>query len=123
MRIAALLLALALATPVSAFTAQNGLIVQPEGQASFTVPWRGKAGPADFWCAAGDYAVRKLHLSPTARIYRASEPPRRSGEPIRFTLRADEAARRTGLAVIGARGAGLSVGHAQSLCEIVRTPR
>lgn len=123
MRLAALLFALSLAAPASAFTAQNGLIVQPDGQASFTVPWRGKAGPADFWCAAGDYAIRKLHLSPTALIYRASEPPRRSGEAIRFTLHAEEAASSTGLAVIGARGAGLSVGHAQSFCEIVRIPR
>ena len=123
MRIAALLLALGLAAPASAFTAQNGLIVQPDGPAAFTVPWRGKSGPADFWCAAGDFAVRKLHLSPAALIYRASEPPRRSGEGIRFTLHAEDAASGTGLAVLGARGAGLSAGHAQSFCEIVRRPR
>ncbi len=123
MRLAAALLALGLAAPASAFTAQNGLIVQPDGPAAFTVPWRGKSGPTDFWCAAGDYAVRKLHLSPTALVYRASEPPRRSGEAIRFTLRAGEAASSTGLAVLGAKGAGLSAGHAQSFCELVRTRR
>lgn len=121
MRLAAALLAFGLAAPASAFTAQNGLIVEPEGPASFTVPWRGKSGPADFWCAAGDYAIRKLHLSPAALVYRASEPPRRSGEAIRFTLRADAAASATGLAVLGASGAGLSAGHAQSFCEAVRT--
>lgn len=123
MRAAALLLALGLAAPASAFTAQNGLIVQPDGPAAFTVPWRGRSGPADFWCAAGDYAVRKLHLSPAALVYRASEPPRRSGEAIRFTLHAEEAASSTGLAILGAKGAGLSVGHAQSFCEIKRRPR
>lgn len=123
MRLAALFLALTLATPASAFTAQNGLIVRPDGADGFTVPWRGKSGPVDFWCAAGDYAVRKLHLSPTALVYRASEPPRRSGEAIRFTLRAEAAASATGLAVLGARGAGLSAGHAQSFCELVRTQR
>ncbi|MBC7143472.1 MAG: hypothetical protein H5U18_15155 [Rhodobacteraceae bacterium] len=123
MRLAALLLALTLAAPASAFIAQNGLIVQPDGPASFTVPWRGKSGPADFWCAAGDYAVRKLHLAPATLIYRASEPPRRSGEGIRFTLRAEEAASATGLAVLGARGAGLTVGFAQSFCERHRTRR
>ena len=120
MRLVAALVALTLASPASAFIAQNGLTVQPEGADAFTVPWRGKSGPADFWCAAGDYAIRKLHLSPTALIYRASEPPRRSGEAIRFTLRAGEAASSTGLAVLGAEGAGLTVGHAQSLCEMVR---
>ncbi|WP_347310649.1 hypothetical protein [Defluviimonas sp. SAOS-178_SWC] len=120
MRLAALLLAFGLATPASAFTAQNGLIVRPEGPDAFTVPWRGKSGPADFWCAAGDYAIRKLHLSPTTLIYRASEPPRRSGEGIRFTLRGEEAASSTGLAILGAKGAGLTVGHAQAFCEMVR---
>lgn len=114
---AVLAAALAPAAPASAFTAQNGLIVHPEGAEDFTVPWRGKSGPADFWCAAGDYAIRKLRLPPTATIWRASEPPRRSGEAVRFTLRPERAASSTGLAVLGARGAGLSAGGAQSLCE------
>lgn len=111
---------LALAAPASAFTAQNGLIVNAEGADGFIVPWRGKSGPADFWCAAGDYAIRKLHLSPSATIWRASEPPRRAGEAIRFTLRRDQAASGTGLVVLGGEGAGLSAGSAQSLCEFRR---
>ncbi len=114
------LAALLLATPAGAFTAQNGLVVNAEGADAFIVPWRGKSGPADFWCAAGDYAIRKLHLAPTATIWRASEPPRRSGEAIRFTLRADQAASSTGLVILGAEGAGLSAASAQSLCEFRR---
>ncbi len=114
---------LALAAPASAFTAQNGLIVRPEGAEDFTVPWRGRSGAADFWCAAGDYAIRKLHLSPTATIFRASEPPRRSGEGVRFTLRPERAASSTGLVVLGATGAGLSAGSAQALCEFRRNRR
>ena len=45
------------AAPAHAFTAQNGLVVEPDAN-GFAVPWRGMAGPADFWCAAGDYAIR-----------------------------------------------------------------
>lgn len=122
--IAAVALAALSASPAGAFIAQNGLVVEPEGPTAFTVPMRGKSGPSDFWCAAGDYAVRALHLRPGTMIYRASEPPRRSGEGIRFTLRPEEAASSTGLLVIagGERG-GLRVGHAQSLCEFRRHGR
>ena len=116
----ALLAALLLATPAGAFTAQNGFIVNAEGADAFTVPWRGKSGAADFWCAAGDYAIRRLHLAPTTMVWRASEPPRRAGEPIAFTLRADQAASSTGLVVLGAEGAGLSAAGAQSLCDFRR---
>ncbi|MDW4551475.1 hypothetical protein R5H32_19180 [Defluviimonas sp. D31] len=117
-----LMLALA-ASPASAFISQNGLVVQPEGPDSFFVPWRGRGGPSDFWCAAGDYAIRSLHLNPTQLIYRASEPPRRAGEGIRFTLKPEAAASSTGLAVLGATGAGITAGHAQALCEFRRKTR
>ena len=116
MRALALVAALTAAAPVHAFTAQNGLVVQPDAN-GFTVPWRGAGGPADFWCAAGDYAVRVLHLAPTDTVYRASDPKRRSGEPVRFTLDASQSVEKTGLFIIGAKGGGISVGHAQSMCE------
>jgi len=112
-----LLAALLLATPAGAFTAQNGLIVTPEDPDAFFVPWRGKSGPADFWCAAGDYAVRALRLPVTTTIWRASEPPRRAGEGVRFTLRADQAASSSGLALQWPKSAGMTAGHAQSFCE------
>lgn len=123
MRYMLLLLALTLSTAAFGFTAQNGLIVQPEGPEAFSVPWRGKSGPADFWCAAGDYAIRSLHLAPSATIYRASEPPRRAGEAIRFTLRADQAASSSGLARLGGHPAGLSAGASQAFCEFERNMR
>jgi hypothetical protein len=116
MRPLALALALIAAAPAQAFTAQNGLLVRPAAD-GFTVHWRGgRAGAADFWCAAGDYAIRHLHLSPATRIYRASPPPRRSGEAVRFTRDAAQATGRTGLAILGAEGGGVTAGHAQSLC-------
>lgn len=111
----ALMLAL-LAGPALAFTAENGLIVAPEGQDGFTVPWRGKAGPSDFWCAAGDYAVRVLGVPVTTPVYRASEPPRRSGEGVRFTLDATQAASSSGLAFHWPPGPAVSAGFAQSFC-------
>lgn len=123
MRLLSVLFALSLAAPAAAFTAQNGLIVESRGADGFTVPWRGKSGPADFWCAAGDYAIRVLHLDPTAVIYRASEPPRRAGEPMAFTLNPDHAAGSTGLFTLFQKGGGLTVGHAQSLCEFRKKRR
>ncbi len=85
------------------------------------MPWRGRSAPTDFWCAAGDYAIRRLHLAPTAMIWRASEPPRRAGEGIDFTLRPEAAASSSGLITLGGEDAGLSAGAAQALCEIRRT--
>lgn len=119
----ALALALALAGPATAFTAQNGLIVRDEGAGDFVVPWRGRSGAADFWCAAGDYGVRALHLPPSTRIYRASEPPRRAGDGVRFTLDPARAASSTGLAFVWPKTAGLGVGAAQSFCEGARARR
>lgn len=116
MRPLALILALFAAAPAQAFTAQNGLAVRTAAD-GFTVHWRGgRAGAADFWCAAGDYAIRALQVDPATRIYRASSPPRRSGEAIRYTLDAAQATGQTGLAILGAEGGGVTAGHAQSLC-------
>ncbi len=111
-----------LAAPAQAFTAQNGLLVQPDGS-GFTVPWRGRSGASDFWCAAGDYAIRVLHLNPAEVIYRASPPKRRGGEAVRFTLDAAQSAAKTGLFVLGAKGGGITAGHAQSLCEFRKLRR
>lgn len=123
MRPLALLLALTLAAPVQAFTAQNGQTVQPAAD-GFTAIWRGgRAGAADFWCAAGDYAIRSLHLGPTTRIYRASPPPRRLGEGMRFTLDPAQGTPHTGLAILGAQDGGITAGHAQSLCKDRRLAR
>lgn len=113
----ALIAALFLVTPASAFTAENGLRVKPEGRDSFLVPWGGMSAASDFWCAAGDYALRELDVPVTTTVYRASEPPRRSGEGIRFTLRADQAASSTGLLFYWPPGAGVSAGFAQSFCD------
>ncbi len=124
MRRIALLLALTLSSPASAYIAQNGLVAEPQGPGDFTVPYRGKSAPADFWCTAGDYVIRGLNQPPSTRIWRLSEPPRRAGEGIRFSLSPDGAAGSTGIAtLIGRKDGSLSAGAAQAFCEFARNPR
>ena len=115
--IPALLLALLPAAPAAAYLADNGLVVEPIGKGEFHVPYRGYSRLGEFWCAAGDYGVRVLHLPPGQLIYRASEPPRRSGEGIRFTLDPEAAASTTGFTTYGGQGAGMTARAAQSHCR------
>jgi hypothetical protein len=105
------------ANPASAFIAINNLVVQPEGGSNFVVPFRGKSADAEFWCAAGDYVSNFLRKPSNTRIFRLSEPPRRSGEPIRFSLNSEGAASRTGLAVFSSGPTGsISAATAFALC-------
>ena len=105
---------LTLPTTASAWMAQNGLKVEcaPGG---FHVPYRGLSGPRDFWCAAGDYVVRELGMSPDTLIYRTSSPPRRSGQGIRFSLN-PEGAKKPGLLLLSGRR-GVSAALARSFCD------
>ena len=98
----------------SAWIAGNGLIVKPTGTATFDIPYRGRSGPRDFWCAAGDYVRYELNLPGITRIYRTSSVPRRSGQGISFSLSSDSA-QPSGLAIIGGHR-GIRAVHAQSLC-------
>jgi hypothetical protein len=71
-----------IAAPASAFLSRNNLLVVPEGRDTFNIPFRGKSGDSEFWCAAGDYVQNFLRLPANTRIWRLSEPPRRRGEGI-----------------------------------------
>lgn len=104
-----------LPTAAPAWIAQNGLVVEPTGGSDFSVPYRGKSGVRDFWCAAGDYVIRELGQPPGTRIYRTSSPPRRSGQGIRFSL-SSEGAKRPGLFLFSG-GRSVSAGHAQGFCR------
>ena len=120
MRLVALVLAATAtlaAAPASTFQATNGLLVNPAPGAGFDIPYRGLSGASDFWCAAGDYVIRGLHLAPSTRIWRVSPPPRKAGEGIGFSLSPDGAATATGLAQL-TPGGSLSAAHAQSLCDL-----
>ncbi len=52
-----------------AWRATNSLRVNPEGQATFEVIQSGGISAADAWCAAGDYAIRRLGANSNQRIY------------------------------------------------------
>lgn len=106
-----------MALPAHAFTATNGLSVYATSQTDFTVPYGGDSATTAFWCAAGDYVIRSLNMSRFTRIYRTSEPPRRSGEPIDFSLSPDRAASKTGVIILGGDGRSISADMAVTFCK------
>lgn len=103
------------AAPAQAYIASNGLLVQPVNATDFFVPYRGRPASSSFWCAAGDYTVRRLGLPPGTRIFRLSAPPRRGGDGILFSLSA-EGAQDRGVQVWGSKDAGMSASLAQTYC-------
>ena len=111
-----------LAAPVPVL-AGGGLQVQPVSPTTFDVLYSNNANIHDFWCAAGSYAARKLGARSTTRVYRISEPPRRAGQGIRFSLDPAGAASRTELNIIGEDDGSLSVGSAKNQCEVARQMR
>ena len=83
------ILFLSLPLAAQAYTAQNRMSVADLGGGVFEVVQRGAAGPRDFWCAAGEYAL-SLGAADAARIYlvsgvqpSVSQPGRKA---VRFTL-------------------------------------
>lgn len=110
-------LAASLALPAQAFRAENDHMVVPQDGNTFLVPYRGESGAPAFWCAASDYARRGLGASNDTRIYRVSEPPRRSGQGVVFSLDPTKAASKSGLLILGQDDASQSVFGASLLCE------
>lgn len=116
MRLSTLVLCL-LASPVSAFTASNGLGVQPTGGNTFTVPYDSRSELTAFWCAAGDYAKSALAQPASARIYRASGVPRGAGQGVQFSLTPVSGAK-TGLLLLGPDDGSITVALAAVLCDV-----
>lgn len=108
-------------TPALAFQSQNNFTVRQIDSNSFEVKSRGGLGNSDAWCAAGDFVIRGLRQPRTAQVWRISEPPRRSGQGIIFSLSSQGAASTTGL--VGSGGSSLSASHAQSLCQTLELMR
>lgn len=110
------------AVPARAMLASNGMRVEPVGGVDFEVRFRAGESVQDYWCAAGDFAQRRLGARAVDRIFRVSPPPRRQGQGIVFSLSPDRSAGRTGMASFGGRDDGsLSVASAQGHCW--REPR
>ncbi len=105
-----------LASPASAYLAQNNYIVRDLGNGQFEVQVKGGLSAPAAWCAMGDYAMRYLNLPPATPIWRVSEPPRRQGQTIVFALTGEGAASKTGLVILNETDASLSAGFAQEFC-------
>ena len=115
-------LALSLAVPAPAFAVRR-LQVQPVNQTTFDVLPGGSSFEQDLWCTAGEHAARSLGAKSATRVYRISEPPRRSGQSVRFSLDPTGKASRTGLNVFGNDDGSLSVSSARNQCEAARQMR
>lgn len=103
----------------SAFTAANGMTVASDGPRSFVVaPLRGRNGATDYWCAAGDFAIRRLGLRPSTRLFRMTSGSGKSG--IRFSLD-EKGSVSSGVTVFGSKDSGLSASLAQVYCNSMRT--
>jgi hypothetical protein len=117
---AAAAVAAAIAAPLPAaaeYLARNGLVVHPEADGSFTIPWRGLSGAPAFWCAAADYALVALDSPRTQRIRRLTPVPRDGGAPMRFALGPGPSAGDTGLALLTPDDGTLSLHFALELCD------
>ena len=105
------------AIPAYGYQARNGQTVTPRGAQDFVVEQRNGAAVRAYWCAAAEYAQRELGAGFSTRVYRASEPPRRRGEAIAFTLDPARRASASGLVVLNDDG-GLSVNHGLFFCRL-----
>jgi hypothetical protein len=122
-RLLPLLLAAGLAaTPAAAWQSQNNFTVRQLDQNRFEVLSRGGLSNSDAWCAAGDFVIRGLRLPRNTQIWRISEPPRRSGQSIVFSLSSEGATSRTGLSSFGG-GSSVSANHGQNICTGLRDIR
>jgi hypothetical protein len=100
------------------FPASNRMSVVPGQDGDFAVAFRNGYGEPDYWCAAGEYVTKALRLPAATRIYRLSEPPRKQGEGVRFSLKPAGAASRTGLSVFGGGSdRGISATIANGACS------
>lgn len=76
-------------------TRGNLVLPDPEVPGQFEVFARAGDGPAEYWCAAAEYAKREFRAAPNARIYVVIPRGRSQNNPGRnstvFTLRPDAA--------------------------------
>lgn len=106
----------------SAWRAQNRHEVFAIGDGVYEVLSRPGSGPADFWCAIGDYAVRQDRAAATQRIYIwrpiGASVTRGGYKAVQFAYRAPKGAdTSTGLSLTVRRaGDNLSASFARNYC-------
>lgn len=106
------------AAPAGAYVTRWGERVEPRGEGQFEVLASPGQGAPRSWCAAGEYVVQRLGMSPSTPIWRLSPPPRRAGEGVLFALSPEGAAEKTGLLMLDAGDGALTAAHAQALCDL-----
>ena len=106
------------AQPSVAFVAANGMSVEARKDGTLQVPFRGLTSETSFWCAVGDYVTTALRKPGKTRIFRLTEPPRRQGAGVVFSLDPKGAATSTGVSVYGGSGppGSLSAGMSYAFC-------
>ncbi|MFZ5710491.1 MAG: hypothetical protein ACOY4T_12565 [Pseudomonadota bacterium] len=112
---AAFLAAVTLASPAPAWTARNGLDVEPTGRpGEVVVEYDPRLIDTDFWAAAGDYVIRAMGMPASTRLYR-SATPRRRGQGYFFTINKDDGTPTSGISSFGKDrdNSSISAGHAQ----------
>ena len=109
-----LLLPPATAAEARTMIAQNGMQARQEGPTEILVLPRAWSRATDFWCAAGDYAVRAMGLSNRTRIWRATPTSTPTGNGVLFTLDPAKKAEGAGLSEFGSgpRDGSMSLGMA-----------
>ena len=113
-------LVVAFAAPASSqdFRAENHMRVTATGAGSFTVSGMAELGARDYWCAAGDYATRRLGLRPTDRLF-VTQPYAKSARSVGFSVEAGNLVPK-GALVLGVTlnepGSDMSVGQARGYC-------
>lgn len=120
-RICSLVLIASLATPLSAQTyrAINGMMVEDAGNGTLIVSGDARLWARDYWCAAGEYAHRRLGLDQTVPLY-VSGPYQRGSTVVTFSTKADglTPVRLNSISeTVRTKGATMKVGFANGYCR------
>lgn len=112
-----LALTLAGASQASAvYLAENGMTVTGTAD-SFTVKYKPGRWLADYWCAAGDYAVGMLRRSPAETLYRVTTQDPKNLGGVEFSVLAERSSGDAGLNIVGKDDGGIPAAMAQQYCE------
>jgi hypothetical protein len=115
----------ALPAAAQEFRAINHMTVTPTGPQSFRVGGQAELWARDYWCAAGEYAIRRLRLPGNTRLY-VVDPYVRGVRTVGFATDPGNLTPQTAL-VLGNTlynpGANLSVNHAYGYCADFRLRR
>ncbi|MCV6597699.1 MAG: hypothetical protein OIF40_11545 [Mangrovicoccus sp.] len=103
------------------FSAKNGFVVHPIGEGRFEVIARGSSAANGYFCAAGDYARRRLGAMPADRVIvvdpvgPAVNNP--GGKSAKFTVVPSGTGSSSISPNVNRVGQSMSIAHARTLCD------